>query len=105
MKKDQVENLLLIAVKLGQAMPSKHPVDIARNLGKLQKLAVSLRKRYENMCNYQWASGDVFEAHTSRLEKRVIELSAELGVKSDAQRDPRGASVCLKLGTVDYWLF
>lgn len=105
MKRDQTENLTDIAIKLGQFYPHRQARLLSTNLCKLAKLARSLRKRYENDCNYQWADTDEYRARTAELQKKTIELGYEIGVKVEHQQDPRGAPVCLRFNNAEYWLF
>lgn len=66
------------------------PFRIASNVEQLVKLARSLHRRYEAMCNYQWANTEAYERRTERLEARTVAIGEAIGVTVEHQRDPRG---------------
>lgn len=90
MNKFQNEAMLTLAVLITRHQPLINPHLICMIVAKLQRLAVSLRKRYEASCSYEWACTEAYETQTGKLEARAMSLVAELGVKLELQRDPRG---------------
>jgi hypothetical protein len=64
-----------------------------RRLGELRKISRSLRHCYENRCNYEITPRQ--EKREENLEKKAINLGAELGFKTYLQGDPRGCAVYL----------
>lgn len=80
MMKQQVQNLLLVAVSVAQKRPHVAPGNIATNLGKLQRLAVSLKKRWETTAEYEWAQTADYAKQTRKLEDKVTELGDAIGV-------------------------
>ena len=99
MKTHQIQNLLELATEIARAQkPSQAKTfEIPRTLMKLQKIAVSLHKRYEADCSYQWADTDAYRARTERLEFKAGELVEALGLKIQHQRDPRGWPLILNV--------
>lgn len=62
----------------------------------LLKLATdgeTLRRRYENMCSYQWADTPQYRGATTRLERRIAETAQAAGLYLYIQGDCRGATV------------
>lgn len=72
--------------------------NVTRNVHTLAKLAKSLHKRYENMCNFSWANESKYERRTITLEGQAVILADEIGVKIEFQRDPRGWPLIIKAG-------
>lgn len=64
---------------------------------RLIRAAASLHKRYEAACSYEWACTEAYEHGTERKEAAVTKLLAIYGLKATFGRDPRGASISLKL--------
>ena len=103
--REQMENLITIAVKLGQANTDNNPVMLSRNLCKLHKIAVSLRNRYEAVCSYDWANTDDYLKKTEKLEIKAESLAQEIGLKACHHRDPRGVSLTLTGTNAEFVLF
>ena len=74
----QLENLVGIAIRLGQHKPTAPPGDLARNLGKLRTLSHSLWKR-----RGVEQQDDTFKDITAHLEGRVKGLAYLLGVRCE----------------------
>ena len=104
MQKEQYENLLTITAIVSRQ--SGHaPVLVARNLAKLQRIAVSLRKRYEAACSYQWADNDAYRARTASLQQKAVMLGQEIGLDIKHQEDPRGAPLSFTLRGGEHRIF
>ncbi len=52
-----------------------------------------LQKRYENACNYAWATGDSYQNQTTMIEKATRALARDLGLHCFIQTDPCGAPI------------
>ena len=90
MKTNQIEAMLTLTAEIAREVPDTKLYTIPRNVAKLQRLASSLHKRYEDACSYEWACAEGYKKRTGKLEERVCELAKELGVVLALQRDPRG---------------
>lgn len=105
----QLENLINIAVLLGRAVPARTPELLARNLGKLQKLSVGLRKRHDATTGYSYAQTANYLAQTAKLQSRARELAHEMGLEIIARDAPRTEAVIgmiIKGSSAKlYWLF
>lgn len=100
------QDMLEFAIVLSQDIKIKHaPRHLADFAAKLIRAAGSLHRRYEASGSYAWATGEAYEKATDRKERAVIELCKPFGIGVDFQRDPRGASVKLKLpsGRTNDW--
>lgn len=102
MQTHQIENLLSLAVLIARARPEAKTHEIPIALGKLQRLATSLHKRYEAACNYDWACTPEYEARTGRLETKAEEIARGLNIRLTHQRDPRGWPLVLDLDGHEY---
>ena len=89
MKTYQTEALLTLVANVARN-GGKPLHDITIGCSKLQKLASSLRKRYEAACSYEWACTTEYERRTDKLELKAQTLAKDLGVFLEIQRDPRG---------------
>ena len=73
----------------------------ARYIAQLESLGKSLRKRFENACNYEWASSEEgsYAARTEKMVEEAEHICHVLGragvTKHEIQRDPRGSSIRL----------
>ena len=65
--REQIENMLAIATIVTRERPGLAPLLIARNVGKLQKIAITLQR--------ERAPND----KAKRLAQRALELARELG--------------------------
>ena len=82
MTKQQLQDLVLATAALAKfKAASALPCDVARDMGKLQKLASSLSKRYYEEATFSWAQTREREEKTRDLEKRAQELAKVLGIK------------------------
>lgn len=93
MQKEQFENAITLAALIASKGDLSKSVMIARNIAKLQRLSVSLRKRYEAQCSYQWADTPDYETRTANLESKARILGQEIGIVIEHQSDPRGAAL------------
>lgn len=64
-----------------------------RGLRELAWRGSRLRKRYEDSCNYSWATTDEFLDTTAMTERFTYELAQSLGLHIYLQTDPRGATI------------
>ena len=78
MDKPALHNLLFLVALIAQLRPRIPPETIAKNIGKLQRLAVSLAQR-RNM-DVSLVESPMFHAYTDKLERRAHELAQELGI-------------------------
>ena len=101
----QLENIILIAVTLGQLRQNIRPIELAKRIGKLQKLSVSLRKRYENECLFSFAKTPEHHRQTDALETRAKELAAELRAPITLRSDYMRPVLVLTLGDKFFELF
>ncbi len=85
----QLAALRLVA-KIARLNPSLGLGLLSDNILLLQKLAKSLRNRYEAECNHAWASGEKWDKATRKKEDKAIELAKTLGITLEIQSDPRG---------------
>lgn len=85
MQSDSVNNLVYLSALIAKSS-GRIPFDISRNLVKLQKLATTLRKRYENERIYAWARSDEFLKVNLAHENKAIELARELGLQLRVQK-------------------
>ena len=100
MQTHQIENLLSLAVIIARARPEAKTHEIPIALGKLQRLAISLHKRYEAACNYD--VGLEYLRRTEALEQKAQSLATSLGLRLECQRDPRGAPIILDVDGHEY---
>lgn len=77
--------------KLGRA-DSANPLFV-RGLREMAWKGERLRKRFENSCNYVWASGSSYEAGSAMIAKAIHALARDCGLHCYLQTDPRGATV------------
>jgi hypothetical protein len=77
---------------------------VTRAVHDLGKIAKSLHKRYENACNYQWATTDTYEKRTENLEAKAQALGEEIGITVGHQRDPRGWPLICRIGMIEHRL-
>lgn len=106
MANDSVENLVRVSIEVALRTGGVKPsYTIAANLMKIYKIAKSLHKRYENACNYAWASEPAYVRRTEQLEKHAADLGQELGLTVEHQRDPRGAPLKLHHMQAEWALF
>ena len=105
MNKQQTENLLYVVALCAQRLPDTAPLRIARDLAKLQRLAVTLRKRYEAECSYGWANAEKYTRDTERHEVKAVVIASSLGLKTELQRDPRGCAIKLFIAEREEVLF
>ena len=105
MQKDQLENLLALVSIVTRHNPKLYPVVIARNLAKLQRLSVTLRKRYEATCSYPWANEEKYLNQTEKYERKAQELGQEIGLVIDHQQDPRGCALWFTLDDREHVIF
>ena len=94
----QMSNIIELAIKLGQHKPSAPVGDIARNLGKLRKLAHSLWKR-----RGVEQQDDTFKDITAHLEGRVKGLAYLLGVRCEIVAGDY--PVKLTINGTDHWVY
>jgi hypothetical protein len=78
--------------------------NVTHTVLELGKLAKSLHKRYENACNYQWATTDKYERATERMEEKAVKLGQAIGITIDLQRDPRGWPLICRINMVEHRL-
>ena len=82
MDKPALHNLLFLVALFGLRLTGRSrsipPETIAKNIGKLQRLAVSLAQR-RNM-DVSLVESPMFHAYTDKLERRAHELAQELGI-------------------------
>lgn len=121
MKTNTTLTLATLAARLAQAQPDKLPRDIAMTIVLANKQAKTLRKRWENQCNYEWACTPKYEAATEKLEQRLVKVLTSAGFTQAAantidnaraaisplafalQADPRGLPVILNIaGNCEY---
>lgn len=100
MNKAQIEAELEVSVLVSKISCLRAHL-IAREVHRLGVIARSLHRRYENMWNYAWASGDRYNADTDRLEARATAICKDLGVDNTFQRDPRGWPLILTFNGQD----
>lgn len=93
MNQHTLEAVTSLTAIIARCNPSLTPFIISRDVLKLSKLASSLHKRYSNGRNYQWATGDKYDAHTEKLENKTKELGVNLGVRVEPNRDPRTSAL------------
>lgn len=55
-----------------------------------------LRQRYENACNYRWATTDTYAADTEAMERAVCRYAEANGLTIYLQTDCRGATVYVR---------
>jgi hypothetical protein len=81
MNTEQVKELCRISAYLGAAYPAG--ATEGENWGlwlvKVATLTRRLHKRYENVCNYAWASEPKYEKGTERLKQRLVRLMQAAG--------------------------
>ena len=102
--KTQVYEMLTHAARIAAECPELSPHRIATTVRDLQKLAASLRKRYEAACSYEWANTPAYERRTERMEAKAAEFAPfnTMGrLTVEHQRDPRGWPLILKLRGVE----
>lgn len=68
----------------------------AEDLRTLAGMGENLRHRYENSCNYQWATTDHYSARTDEAEAVVLKFASTLGLTCYLQTDPRGATIYVR---------
>ncbi len=90
---ESYHNTILLAARLAQARPDVLPYSIARNLGKLQKLAVSLHARYS-----EGATNDLLEEHAKALGQ-------EIKVTVRPTRKARGNALAIGIDGAEYGIF
>lgn len=90
MNKDQIQAAINLAALISQNDNTRPPFSVSIGCYDLAKMAGNLHKRYENACNYEWASGEKYDRATERLEQKAFKLAEKLGVKLELQTDPRG---------------
>ena len=105
MTKDRTENMLTLVGAIIKAKPDLSPVAVSRNIAKLNRLAVTLRKRYENGLNEAWACDPEYERETDHHEAKAKELANELGLALRVNDDPNGAALALTVNGYEYLLF
>jgi hypothetical protein len=66
------------------------------DLRTLAGMGEKLRQRYENSCNYQWATTDSYSARTEEAEQVAVKFASHLGLTVYLQTDPRGATVYVR---------
>lgn len=104
MQKDQAENLMLVTAAVAKEHQLVESVVVARNLAKLQRLAVSLGKRYVAK-NYTNDTNEKEKSRTLELETHAIELAAALSVKIFFQRASGYSPIGLSLREGEQFLF
>lgn len=77
---------------------------VTRGVLQLGKIAHQLHKRYENACNYAWATEEKYQRRTEKLEEKAVDIGKELGVVVGHQRDPRGWPLIVAIGTTEHRL-
>jgi hypothetical protein len=97
----ELQDQLAVAALIGR-YSATHQFDIARDVAALNSAAKSLRKRYANSCNYEWAMTRSYVKRTETLERRIGELGKELGGVVELQGDPRGSPVIFKFAEWTY---
>lgn len=100
-QKDRIKAMLDVTAQIVRHNPKLNILDITYGVQELAKLAKTLHGRYTNACNHAWASGDVYEKRTAKLEAKAIGLGDGLGIKIECQRDPRGTPLILKFGNIE----
>lgn len=85
-----VHNEKGIVARLG--INAENPLSL-RGLRELAWKGERIRKRYENGCNYVWATGDSYQRGTEMIERATIALARDIGLHCHLQLDPRGACV------------
>jgi hypothetical protein len=80
------------AVALAKLGRASDPLFV-RALREMAHKGESLRKRFENSCNYAWASGKTYEAGSLVIAKAIYGLARDAGLRCYLQTDPRGATV------------
>ena len=96
MQKDAFHNLLLLVAKVAQARPKLPPMLIAKNLGKLQRLAVTLHGRYGEGADPDKVKG---------LEQHAVALGSELNTWVTSTGRDRGSALTLNLDGVELNIF
>lgn len=98
MKQKAIFNVANCIASLAQARPDIEPRTIASHILAADKLSRQIRKRYENGCNYAWATTDAYQKRTDKLEKKLeacakpftVAIHQRSNVVFEFQRDPRG---------------
>ena len=94
----QLENLVGIAIRLGQHKPTAPPGDLARDLGKIRKLAHSLYLR-----RAEPYPSDTHQEITKHLEGKVRGLAYMLGLS--CQIVPGDYPVKLIINGTEHWVY
>ena len=81
---------LEVAFLFGIQNPEGIPFRVARAIHDLHKIGQQLHRRYENQCNYIWATTDKYERRTTKLEQDAADIAASARITIAHQRDPRG---------------
>jgi hypothetical protein len=66
------------------------------DLRTLADMGEKLRQRYENSCNYPWATTDDYGKRTEEAEAVAVKFAHTLGLHCYLQTDPRGATVYVR---------
>ena len=98
MNTQQVEAMAQFVAEYVKTYPDCKIYNVVRDAMALQKIAVSLHKRYESACSYEWAGTEKYEKRTETLENKASAIAAGLGVTIGFQHDLRGWPMILKTG-------
>ena len=98
MKNEQIKNIHNLIARAAQSKTSMDPELIAKNLGKMQRIASDLPKRYLHSI-----PGEVSKAR--RLEDRAVSLGAELGLEVYPSHTGIGAPLKIIIDAIEYGVF
>jgi hypothetical protein len=101
-KEARAKAAFTLTAAIARAHPDLSAARIGAAIYDLQRAAVSLHRRYEAACSYQWANTDAYERRTEKLETFAAKRAqGVVGLTVEHQRDPRGWPIIVKLDGVE----